>query len=59
MEHDVAAEIQHIPAEMTFADAVCLGFECSWPHDPDGNGKPKMRRSPPATRTDIRSSAAR
>ena len=59
MERDVAPEIQHIPAGMTFVDGASLGYECSWSHDPDGNAKRKTRRSLPAMRIDIRSISAR
>ncbi len=59
MERDAAREIQHIPAEMTFADGVCPGFGCIWPHGPDENGKQKMRRSLPAMKIGSQSNARR
>jgi hypothetical protein len=59
MERDGAREIEHIPAGMTFVDGAPFGYECSCLHDRDVNAKQKMRRSPPAMKIDIRSTAAR
>ena len=59
MEHDGAPEIRYTLVETTFGDDASLDCECSWPHDPDVNGRRKTRRNLPAMKTYSRSISAR
>ena len=45
--------------ERLFGDDASLDCECSWPHDPDVNGRRKTRRNLPAMKTYSRSISAR